>query len=268
MRARRLAATFFGVLFALAATGIASADGEAGLVIQEGDEVLTYCIPFSGNGIEGDDLLLAAGQTFDVYGGGSGLALCSIGDRGCQDAGSFSSCFCQCQGGDCTYWAFFTREHGAGWVYSARAFNLLRAGDGDVHGWKWGKGGANSAPAPQDITFEQICGHAPRGGVAQLATAPPNLAPTPTVTIAAVTSATPARTASPGPSASTSPSSTPLVTLPGTAALTPVPPDLASLRPGDDGPGSNLSLVAFAVVAFALVAAIAAAAIWRNRHGA
>ena len=126
----------------------ALADGEAGLVIQDGESVRTYCVAFAGESISGDQLLQSAGQPFDAYGGGSGLALCSLAGKGCDDAHSFSSCFCQCQGGDCTYWAFFTRAYGKNWVYSSLAFNLLKAKDGEVHGWKWGAGSPNSAPAP------------------------------------------------------------------------------------------------------------------------
>ena len=128
---RRIALAFFAALASLGVLSVAHADGEAGLVIQEGDVVTTYCVAFTGDSISGDQLLKQAGHTFDAYGGGSGLAVCSIDGKGCNDAGSFSSCFCQCQGGDCTYWAFFTRAHGRGWVYSALAFNLLKAKDGD-----------------------------------------------------------------------------------------------------------------------------------------
>jgi hypothetical protein len=255
------------LVFAIWPTASALADGEAGVVIQEGSEVRTYCIAFEGDGIRGDRLLQAAGQTFDAYGGGSGLAVCSINDRGCQDAGSFSSCFCECQGNDCTYWAFFTREHGAGWVYSARAFNLLEAGDGDVHGWKWGQGGPNSAPAPQDITFEQICGHAPRGG-APPATVPPQ--PTaavtsgpagpPPLTVVATLAASPT---------SERASTPPLVTLTGTAGQpSPLPSPILPPAAGEDddpGPGGS-GLFAFGTIAALLVVAIAAALIWRRRR--
>ncbi len=264
---------------ALVTVASANADGEAGLVIQDGDSVRTYCIAFEGDGIRGDALLRAAGQEFDAYGGGSGLAVCSIGDRGCQDAGSFSSCFCQCQGGDCTYWAFFTRGYGNKWVYSSLAFNLLQAKDGDVHGWKWGKGAPSSAPSPQDVSFDQICGHAPRGGATPTATSlPQTAAPTaaatnpPTATSSLTTlpgTALPSASAEPTASASAA-ASPPLVTL--TASIespspdtTPGVPDAGSL--GDDGgPGNTGTFVAFGAIVLALVAAIGGGLIWRRTH--
>ena len=245
----------------------AGADGEAGLVIQDGETVTTYCVAFQGEGMSGDALLKAAGKEFDAYGGGSGLALCSIGERGCQDAGSFSSCFCECQGGDCTYWAFFTRGYGRNWVYSALAFNLLKAKDGELHGWKWGKGGPNSAPSPQDVTFEQVCGHSPQGGAAT-ATLPP--APTTTRALQP-TSTTPAVIATLAETiTATAAISTPLVTL--TNSPSPAPPTTAptlGVPPtgnGDDSGWLSPSMIAFAAVAVSLVGAIAGAAAWRARH--
>ena len=62
------------VLMAIGPAANARADGEAGLVIQDGDVVTTFCVSFQGDGIRGDALLGAAGHTFDAYGGGSGLA--------------------------------------------------------------------------------------------------------------------------------------------------------------------------------------------------
>ena len=257
------------------------ADGEAGVVIQDGDAVATYCIAFTGDGITGDQLLKAAGQTFDAYGGGSGLAVCSISGRGCDDASSFTSCFCQCQGGSCTYWAFFTRGYSKNWVYSSLAFNLLKAKDGDVHGWKWGQGGPNNAPAPQDITFEQICGHSPQGRPATPAT--PTTIPTvatllPTVPPTLETSTnlpqtTGSPTASVTPLLTTKPSgpaNTPLVTLTGIATTaasseTPVTPR-TDVKP-ETGDSSKQSLLGFGAIALVMLGAIGAAMVWRSKRG-
>lgn len=266
-----------GAVLAIAASSSARADGEAALVVQDGSAVRTFCVAFEGEGITGDQLLKAAGQTFDAYGGGSGLALCSIGDRGCEDAGSFTSCFCQCQGGDCTYWAFFTRSYGKNWVYSSLAFNLLKAKDGDVHGWKWGQGGPNSAPSPQDITFDQVCGHAPRGGALQptLVPAPANTSSAVATSAAAPVSPSPALTAPLLPPVTAKPDAVegetrvPLVTIAGGTQAPPpavIAPVTSGGASGDDRP-ANKSLVAFTAVASLLVVAIGGAAIWRRRRG-
>jgi hypothetical protein len=259
-----------------AGLGTALADGEAGILIQVGDAVQTFCIQFSGDGIDGDDLLSAAGLSYEQFGGGSGRAVCAIEDTGCQDAGSIDDCFCQCSGSECVYWAFFVREYGERWAYSALAFNLVRAGDGDVHGWKWGAGGRSSAPAPADsITFEQICGHAPRG-------APATAAATPTPRSPGAPSTAPASSPEPAPAEAESavselPSGTP-ATLTVTAAAgrpsptpTPSPAPPAAGEPGQDGggggPGAG-SIAAFSLVAVALIAAIGAGLSWRARRGA
>jgi hypothetical protein len=261
-----------GVLLALAGASSAAADGEAGLVVQEGDVVTTHCVAFQGDGIRGDQLLRAAGYTFDAYGGGSGLAVCSINDRGCKDASSFSSCFCECQGSSCTYWAFFTRGYGKSWAYSVVGFNLLEARDGDVHGWKWGAGGPSSAPAPREVTFEQICGHAPRGGVAPTATPtlpPPTAAATspPVLTPTVATSAT-ATGAAASPSPGASP---PLVTITNAVPTATAGADATPAAPvaGDDDEGdsgNSSSLAWFGAVAAVLLAVLGAGLVWRARH--
>ena len=283
---RTMARLLTCVVLALAALRLATgawADGEAGLVIQEGDAVTTYCIAFSGDGITGDQLLNAAGQTFDAYGGGSGLALCAIGNQGCHDSGSFSSCFCQCQGGSCTYWAFFTQSYGKQWVYSALGFNLFKAKDGDIHGWKWGTGGPNNAPAPNPVTFEQICGHAPRGGAPQptntpLATIRPTLAASATSevpTIGTLPAGTSTSLPATGVASTIIPAGTttaagatltPLVTL--TTLATQAAPTVAAetVRKGDDG-SATPAVVGFGALVLALVGAIIGAAIWRSKRG-
>ncbi len=260
----------------------ARADGEVGLVVENAGVATTYCIAYSGDGIPGEEMLRRAGYTIEQFGGGGGRTVCAIGETGCNDASSFNSCFCQCQGANCVYWAFFTREYGKPWVYSVLAFNLLKADDGDVHGWKWGAGAPNSAPAPAEITFEQICGHAPRGGAAATAT-PGETATMPASTLippsaTAVTSAMPGETARPPIAASTAVPPTVVVTLSATAAGQEVTvvqgstPAAAGETPadgdeGDDGGGIPGSVLAFGALATAMLAAIAAALIWRGRNG-
>ncbi len=264
-----------GGLAALAAgIGLASADGEVGLVIQEGGEATTYCIAYTGDGITGEELLERAGLTVGQF-GGSARTVCSIGGTGCDDASSFSSCFCQCQGGSCVYWAFFTREHGKDWVYSSLAFNLLKAEDGDLHGWKWGAGGPSSAPAPVDITFEQVCGHAPRGGAAVAAAATPTPSPAQQqvqqTTAAASTVATAAGTSTPA----LAPTRT--VVLPATPAGAGATPTVAvtigQTPEGDtdseDDAGANrdgtIAIIGFGVIAGLMLLAIGIAALRGRR---
>ncbi|MFN0094305.1 MAG: hypothetical protein ACKVVT_05955 [Dehalococcoidia bacterium] len=293
---RRVAASVVALIAALGYV-TAYADGEAGLVIQNGDAVTTYCVPFTGDGIDGDDLLTAAGVDFDQFGGGGGRTLCSIRDVGCFNAGTFNDCFCQCSGGaSCTYWAFFTQRYGAAWVYSAFAFNLSRAKDGDLHGWKWGRGNLQSAPVPASISFEQVCGGPPRSLVT--ATATPTLAPQRTATptnpptatgvtaTATVSAAAPASSPSAGASTASeasprppssltpetaSPTATPFTALPADGATASV--TVGSLgtpgapATGGDQRGSSGGVIAFGVIAATLIAGTAIALVWRRTRG-
>ncbi len=278
------AATAFAIALWLAcAFGVrlARADGgEAGLVIQNGDVVTTYCVAFSGDGITGDQLLQKTGVSVGTGGAQSGRTVCSINQTGCFNVNpnDFNSCFCQCAGGPtCTYWAYFTRPYGKNWAYSSLAFNLVKAKDGDVQGWKWGAGGPSSAPAPKDVTFEQICGHAPQGGVAPTVALPPATAPpagpSPGGTAPVVASTTAPASSSatatgtpttPGQTATASPAPNVTLVPPGASAT----PGVPSVGASDDSAGGNgRQLLAFGVVVAGLTVAIGMALTWRRRRG-
>ncbi len=260
----------------------ARADGEAGLVVQVGDQVTTWCVPFTGDSIPGERLLAASGLPVEQFGGSGGRVICAIGEVGCFNPSSFDSCFCQCKGSDCTYWAFFTRAHGRDWVYSSVGISLAKAKDGEVHGWKWGRGGPSSAPAPADVTFEQICGHPPRGGSAPTAAAPasPPVAPTtaapgagnpPPGSPPAAAGTAPAAASPAGETATAAPAP-PVAAGVTITAASPVPAGTAPAAagdgrsaPADDDAGRRLA--GFGAVAGAFVLAIIGAAAWRRRRG-
>jgi hypothetical protein len=267
-------AAFGGVLALVAGVGVASADGEVGLVIEEDGQATTYCIAYTGEGITGEELLQRAGLTVGQF-GGSARTVCSIGGTGCSDASSFASCFCQCQGGNCVYWAFFTREYGKSWVYSSLAFNLLKAEDGDLHGWKWGAGGPSSAPAPVDVTFEQVCGHAPRGGAVPVA---------PTATTTAAPQQIEQTTAATSNAATATTTSTPevaatrTVAVPATPATNATPSVVVTIGQTPAAPADSeaeeaanrdgtIAVIAFGVIAGLMLVAIAMAAVKGRRDG-
>ncbi len=267
---RLLRVAALGVVVLAGAAGISAAradGGEAGLVVEHGDgTVETYCITFTGDGIRGDELLRRAGVSFDQFGG----LVCSLGPRpeeACPAASSFETCTCKCKGSDCVYWAFFTRSYGKEWVYSALGFAAQKAKDGDLQGWRWGKGSAMSAPAPVAVTFEQVCGHALRGG-ATVATPNVTVAPVaPPATGAASPAATATEIAAPFATVESAAMNTPGAELftpsPATAPATSV--SLPVAKTGDSGGGWPRGPIAFAAVAVALTAAIAAAWRWRGR---
>lgn len=283
--------------------GSAHADGEAGLVIDFGNGVVeTYCVAIPGSEISGEEMLRRAGLGVNQF---SGL-VCSIDGTGCTHSGSFDSCTCQCKSGgsDCTYWAFFSQKYGANWIYSATGFQLIRAKDGDLQAWKWGKGSLSNAPPPASTSFEQVCGHPPLSAAVPTPTMsffPPTATPdpgSPRATAVPATNTTgptngpivtftqPVSTVPPG---ATGTSSTPALTSPGTAPATGVdtptsvttasrtveatrppllPPQSGDSQGGDDEPGgggSNTGLFAFGAIAAILVAGIGAA-VWKGRR--
>ncbi len=268
---RLLAPVLFG-LCALLAVGVARADGEAGLVIQNGVNVETYCVPFKGDSINGADLL----KTVNIPVARVGDLVCAVGNVGCFGASDYDSCTCK-YAATGTYWAYFSLTYGQAWVYSGLSFALLKSKDGDMQAWRWGPGGANSAPPPPAISFEAVCGHAPRGGLAQATQPPPTSLPT---TLATATTATGSATA-PKPTAvvtlnetaipaagtGTAESSTTVsvtITSHGTATATAAPSIAASNRTMD---GSSGGLWLFIGVALAMLATIGFALIWRRRNG-
>ncbi len=139
---------------------VALAEGpEAGLVVDYGDgRVETYCVALGGaERVSGDELLEMAGLRINEL---SGL-LCTIGESGCEHEGTFASCTCECAPGSeaCSYWALFSRSpEDERWRYAPTGMYGLRAGDGDLHGWRWGEGGAVRADAPPPLAFADVCG--------------------------------------------------------------------------------------------------------------
>ncbi|MEP7215836.1 MAG: hypothetical protein ABI782_06240 [Anaerolineaceae bacterium] len=277
---RMLVPVFVG-LCALLAVGAARADGEAGIVIQHGNGAVdTYCVPFKGDSINGADLL----KKVSIPVVRLGDLVCAVGNNpaeGCFAASDYDSCTCKCSGANaatCTYWAYFSQTYAQAWVYSGLSFALLKSKDGDMQAWRWGPGGASSAPPPPALSFEAVCGHAPRGGLAQITQSP---ASTPTIAAAAGTNGasltiaqvptalvTLTETATRAVISGTAePSRTVSVTITahGIATATPAPAIAAST--GEEG-GSKGGLLLFSAFAVVMLATIGGALVWRRTHGA
>ena len=67
-----------------------------------------------------------------------------------------NNCFCQCSGGNCNYWAYYELDGGQ-WKYAAQGASLRKVHNGGVDGWAWGAGGAGSGAQPPLISFDQVC---------------------------------------------------------------------------------------------------------------
>lgn len=275
------------VLLVPAARATADGGGEAGLVIDDGGVVETFCVPFSGDGISGEELLRRANISLVQLSG----AVCALGPRdGCFAPKSYSDCFCQCPGGaNCTYWAFFTKPYGREWSLSQIGFQQVVAHDGDLQGWRWGKGSFTAAPPPPPLTFEQVCGHPPaaRASTATLtatpAMSPPTAAlssPPPAVATALPTEDRASATTqgavtmepvSPSPDESvtrlpTGDATAPTVTIISHGTDT-AGSSLAQSHPNSGTGGGVGAVAAFAAVAAGLIAAIVGALLLR-RHRA
>lgn len=258
--------------------GVALADGgEAGLVVQHGDgSIDTYCVGFEGSSISGPDLLAKAGIPVVQF---SGL-VCALGSEGCFQPSSFDSCACMSFPPQNTYWAFFIERHGSQWQYASAGFLDPRTAlrDGDMQAWRWGKGSATNAPAPPGITFEQVCGHAPQGGVQQptaplqstqaLATTARPLQTTATAPVGLAPAGPPATESPdqqtvPTPSITEADAATPVIRTHGTATAVPQAPAAGQ---GNSG-GSSRGLISFAAVSVLLAVTIGIALLLRHRRG-
>ncbi|MCO5188471.1 MAG: hypothetical protein M9928_12235 [Anaerolineae bacterium] len=146
--------SFTIAVFLALTTGMASAQGEVGLVIALGNgQIETQCIAVTEPGTTGYELLEQSGLDIAVDAQGMGVAVCSIEGVGCPA----NDCFCACKGGgECNYWSYWTHENDA-WRYSPNGAGREQVAAGDVQGWSWGPGAVNSAEAPPAISFDAIC---------------------------------------------------------------------------------------------------------------
>lgn len=147
----------------------------AALVLRYPDgSVQTACVAFSEASITGEELLQRSGLTVVMnYNAGLGGAVCSINGAGC--AFPTQDCFCQCQGLQCEYWAYY-HWTGSGWQYSQVGASQYSVQDGALEGWSWGPGNFTIGTIPPSASFDQIC-------------AVPTSTPTATVTAAATSTA-------------------------------------------------------------------------------
>ena len=119
--------------------------------------VTTRCVQFNEASITGYDLIHRSQLPVAVDFGSFGATVCKIGNEGC----SFptQSCFCQCEklDGNCTYWVYSLLSTDA-WTISSKGAGNRMVRNGDVDGWRWGKGSGDSGEVPASVTFDSVCG--------------------------------------------------------------------------------------------------------------
>ncbi len=262
---------------------IASAGATAGQTLSQAHltvvfpdgAVETRCVTFEEEQISGAELLRRAGLTVVFSsGGGFGAGVCRIGEVGCSDPGS---CYCQCEGGDCAYWAYFGLNEDGAWRYQNVGPSQRQIRDGDSDAWVWGAG----AGPPADLAAASCDGEDPPTPVepaaAETASFPATDVPAPQ---AAPTNVEPGgtepedvATARP-PVVSTAAFATPAGTQQVAAeADAQVATDTADVDAAvaesedEDNAGAPVGLIAFGIVAAALVAGSAGVVVWRRAGG-
>jgi len=134
---------------------IAQVEQRAGLVIVHGDgSVVTQCIAFDAPSLSGAELLVRSGLDLAMEAGAMGAAICRIDGEGCNFPQE--TCFCQCESTPCRYWSYWRLQEGR-WVYSNLGAGNTTVRNGDVEGWRWGVGTAQTAEPPPLLAFEDIC---------------------------------------------------------------------------------------------------------------
>ncbi len=128
---------------------------QVGVVVQNGDAMPQgFCVELPATAT-GTDALAATGLDVVSESGSLGTAICAIEGQGCTPPAE--SCFCQCEGTGCTYWAYFHLGEGGLWQYSAVGAGGYRLHNGDVEGWLWlDKGRTDALPLPH-VTFADLC---------------------------------------------------------------------------------------------------------------
>jgi hypothetical protein len=166
------------------AAGRAQTSNRAGLVVRYGDgSIETACVSFSEEVITGYELLRRSNiPVIADLGSGMGAFVCKIGNDGCN----FPQEDCACKfNTEQKYWSYWLLQNDA-WQYSNLGAGNASVKSGDVQGWVWGTGSANTEAntKPPVLTLAQICSAAaPATPTAtHTATALPTLTPTPTPT--------------------------------------------------------------------------------------
>ncbi|MGB3906321.1 MAG: hypothetical protein WBB22_15535, partial [Anaerolineae bacterium] len=163
-RATAVVLLITGLVASFGASGVYSPTGaqtpnKVGLVVQFSDSsFFTDCIEFTESEITGEDVLDRSGLSIlkDIeY--GLGAAICKIESDGCDYPQVH--CFCQCQGAQCEYWAYYhLDQQNNQWVYSGMGASWHTVQPGDVEGWSWGSGDAGGSDVePPLLAFDELC---------------------------------------------------------------------------------------------------------------
>ena len=246
----------WGLVIALAGI-VAGTGASSGQDLNHADVVIAFpdgrvekrCVLFEEEEISGVELLRRSGfSTVFSNSGGFGEGVCRIDDTGCSDPGS---CFCQCGGGDCAYWAYFGLAEDE-WRFQNIGPSQRMIRDGDTDAWVWGAGGGpppvaevTAACEDREATTVPVANNPPAPTAPPYATELPVVEGEPIAARADATATEPVQVIG----ASTDAEAEEAVEL------------------EDDGDGAPVRLIAFGAVAAALVVVAAGLAIRRRAIG-
>jgi hypothetical protein len=123
----------------------------AGLAIDNGQGVTTYCVGLDADSVTGVRLVeLAAAQYGLTYRFGSGgQAVCQLEGVGPKG----DDCFSKYP----KYWGYW-HARGNGWKWAQTGPGDARISDGDMDGWTWGTGDtAGTHPSPPALGLGAVC---------------------------------------------------------------------------------------------------------------
>jgi hypothetical protein len=196
------------------------AEHRAVVVVDTGTSVKTVCVRFREESLTGIEALTRASvdpvlRAFP----GKGAAVCSLCGTGCPGDDSCLTCD---SGG--RFWSYSRAPAGAGALRtSGVGASATTVRDGDVEGWRWGRGGT-----PPFVSVEQVCGEVAPAAATSTTAAP----------VATTTAPTPGATGAPAPAAAPPPRprATVAPATPGTGAVAagPAPEDAAPTPPAPE----------------------------------
>lgn len=128
------------------------------IIVGEDEQPKTACISLPpDDDTSGYDVLLASGLSINASVGPLGTGVCALDEVGCFYPSQ--TCFCQCSGGRCSYWAYYYQDAGESeWRYSQISVDKHKVEDGGLELWIWRKyASADEDAVLPDYTWDAIC---------------------------------------------------------------------------------------------------------------
>jgi hypothetical protein len=124
---------------------VGEGEREAGLVIDDGEQVRTFCVRFDEDELDGEELMLRTDLELEVARFGAlGAAVCAIDGVGCPAA----DCHCTA-----AYWSYWQGSDAVAWSSSPVGASSRTVRDGDRDARVWGDG----RRGPPALSTEEIC---------------------------------------------------------------------------------------------------------------